>query len=488
MPRGERAHPHFHDIVDKPYPGWVGGMKTVVTDDGSMGSYVSYMMHLGPPMSPEAQSHIAGAVGRLWDFWHASPPATAADENQFIDRFAAAVIHGTILNEEDPLGLFWPRPSKKKARQVLRIVTEFTDFCAQSNHTALLNPVREARFIERILSYQAQAHRKKYDLLAHLSTTDEKHERAAMARRVRLPRANKVMEKDPPYFPSDRTEELLNRGFRRSRTGPYWKQYDIRGMMLFILQRFGGLRSSEPLHLFVRDVAARPVAGTTNGQMTARVSLFHPTDGLTEYIDPITKAHRRGKREEYLRVVHGREPRNSLVWPSAARVGWKDLLIEDAKLQCSFVTFFPQEWGVKFYQLYTLYVTHVRPAKLDHPYLFVSGPKGDHAPLSREAWSESFERAVRAIDLEPCKEAGTTPHGLRHAYGQMLDKYGMSEKFIQIAMHHKSIESQKAYTLKTKEQFQAELDKAQQRVTAAITGPGSMSAASMLPLPGAVTP
>lgn len=488
MPRGERAHPRFHDIVAQPHPGWVGGMKVLVTADGPMGSLVSYMMHLGPPMSPEAQAHIAGAVGRLWDFWHASPPTTASDETQFIDRFAAAVIHGTMLNGDDALGLFWPRPSKKKARQVLRIVTAFTDFCAQSNHTALLNPVREARFIERILSYHAQAHRKKYDLLAHLSTSNEKHERAAMARRVTLPRANKVMEKPPPYFPFQRTQDLLTTGFRRSHAGQYWKQYDVRGMMLFILQRFGGLRASEPLHLFVRDVAARPVAGTTKGQMTAHVHLFHPTDGLTEYIDPITRVRRRGPREEYLRVVHGREPRDSLVWSSAARVGWKDLLIEDASRQCSFVHFFPQEWGMYFYQLYTMYVGHVRPARLDHPYLFVSGPKGEYTPLSRAACSESFERAVRRIGLEPRKEDGTTPHGLRHAYGQMLAAYGMSQKFIQIAMHHKSIFSQEAYTLKTAQNFQSELDKAQLQIAAKATGPGSISPTSMLPPPGAVTP
>ena len=487
MPRGERAHPRFHDIVVEPHPGWVGGMRVIVTADGSLGSLVSYMMHLGP-MSPSAQARIAGAVGRLYDFWLAASPEDALDETQFIDRFAAAVIHGTMLNGDDALGLFWPRSSRKKARQVLRIVTAFTDFCAEANNTSPLNPAREARFIERILSYQAQAHRKKYDLLAHLITSDQKNARAAMARRVTMPLANKVVEKDAPFFPFQRTQDLLTEGFRRSRPGLYWKEYDVRGMMLFILQRFGGLRASEPLHLFVGDVVPRPVAGMTDDQMTAHVYLFDPTDGVTEYLDPITKARRRGTRAEFLRVVYGREPRNSSVWSSSARVGWKDLLIEDAKRESSFVHFFPEEWGVYFYQLYTMYVRHVRPAKLDHPYLFVSGPKGEYAPLSREAYSESFERAVRRIGLEPRQENGTTTHGLRHAYGQMLDEYGMPEKFIQIMMHHKSVLSQKAYTLKTAQKLQRELDKARQQITAKATGPGSISPTSMLPPPGAVTP
>ena len=460
-------------------------MRVVVTADGPMGSLVSYMMHLGP-MTPSAQAQIAGAVGRLYDFWLAAPPVTALDEIEFMDRFAVAVIHGTILNGDDALGLFWPRSSKKKARQVLRIVTEFTDFCAEAGNSAPLNTVRQASFIERIRSYQAQAHRKKYDLLAHLATDDQKHARAAMARRAAMPRINKVVSEDAPYFPFQRTMELLYKGFRRSQTGPYWKQYDIRGMMLVILQRFGGLRASEPLHLFVRDVAPRPVAGSVDGQMTAHVSLFHPTDGLTEYLDPLTRARRRESRAEFLRVVHGREPRNSSVWSSSAWVGWKDLLLEDAKLQCAFVHFFPEEWGVPFYKLYTMYVTQVRPAKLDHPYLFVSGPKGEYAPLSRSAYSDSLATAVRRIGLESRKENGTTTHGLRHAYGQVLDELEVPNKFIQIMMHHKSLLSQEAYTRKTARNLQIALDKARQQIAA--TGSGSISPAHLLPSLGAVIP
>lgn len=489
MPRGERAHPRFHDIVVEPHPGWIGGMKVVVTADGPLGSFVSYMMSLGP-MPSSAQARIAGAVGRLYDFWLAAPPATPVDESQFMDRFAVAVIHGTIHDGDDALGLFWPRSSKKKARQVLRIVTEFTDFCAQASNSVPLNPTREVRFIERIRSYQAQAHRKKYDLLAHLQTNDQKHARAAMARRVTLPRDNRVVLARPPFFPFHRTLNLIYEGFRLSQSGPYWKQYNVRDMMMVILQRFGGLRASEPLHLFVQDVAPILVEGKADGQMTARVRLFHPIEGATEYIEPGSRPprRRRGSREEFLRVVFDRPPRNSSKWTSSAWVGWKDLLLEDSKNKCAFVHFFPEEWGVTFYQLYTIYISHVRPAKLDHPYLFVSGSKGDYAPLTRDAYTESLARAVRRIGLESRREDGTTSHGLRHAYGQMLEQLEMSKEFIQIMMHHKSVLSQEPYTKKTAQHLQAALDKARRQIATNTTGPGQISAANCLPPSESLTP
>jgi integrase len=169
-------------------------------------------------------------------------------------------------------------------------------------------------------------------------------------------------------------------------------------------------------------------------------------------------------------------------------VGWKDLLLEDAKRQCAFVHFFPEEWGVLFYTLYTVYVTRVRPAKLDHPYLFVSGPKGEYAPLSRGAYAESLERAVRRIGLESLRENGSTSHGLRHAYGQTLDELGVPAKYIQIMMHHKSVLSQEPYTRKTAQHLQAAIDEARKLIATKGTGLGRISPTNILPPPGALIP
>ena len=55
---------------------------------------------------------------------------------------------------------------------------------------------------------------------------------------------------------------------------------------------------------------------------------------------------------------------------------------------------------------------------------------------------------------------GTTPNGHRHAYGQRLKNAKMPERIIQIAMHHKSINSQKVYTEPTVADVTASLNNA----------------------------
>ena len=58
------------------------------------------------------------------------------------------------------------------------------------------------------------------------------------------------------------------------------------------------------------------------------------------------------------------------------------------------------------------------------------------------------------------KNYGTTPHGHRHAYGQRLKNANIEDRIKQVAMHHKSIESQKVYTEPTVADVTASLNKA----------------------------
>lgn len=82
-----------------------------------------------------------------------------------------------------------------------------------------------------------------------------------------------------------------------------------------------------------------------------------------------------------------------------------------------------------------------------HPFAFVShSPKtrGEMMPLRTQR--ESHEKAIEKIGLTVGKHFGTTPHGHRHAYGQRLKNANIDDRIKQVAMHHKSIESQKVYT------------------------------------------
>lgn len=73
---------------------------------------------------------------------------------------------------------------------------------------------------------------------------------------------------------------------------------------------------------------------------------------------------------------------------------------------------------------------------------------------------ESHEKAVEKIDLLFGKKYGTTPHGHRHAYGQRLKKANISNRNIQITMHHKSMMSQEVYTEPTVAEVTASLNNA----------------------------
>ena len=60
--------------------------------------------------------------------------------------------------------------------------------------------------------------------------------------------------------------------------------------------------------------------------------------------------------------------------------------------------------------------------------------------------TEAHNKACESIGLEISKFNGTTNHGHRHSYGQRMKNAGIDKKVRQVAMHHKSEESQNVYT------------------------------------------
>ncbi len=77
--------------------------------------------------------------------------------------------------------------------------------------------------------------------------------------------------------------------------------------------------------------------------------------------------------------------------------------------------------------------------------------------MGTAAYADSLRAAVRKIGLEAGKWEGTTPHGLRHRYGQWLNELCVDDKKGQIAMHHTHPDSQKAYRQTTSADVAAEL-------------------------------
>jgi integrase len=84
--------------------------------------------------------------------------------------------------------------------------------------------------------------------------------------------------------------------------------------------------------------------------------------------------------------------------------------------------------------------------------------KGEMMPLRTQR--ESHKKAVERIGLIVRKNNGTTEHGHRHAYGQRLKNADIDDSIKKIAMHHKSIESQKVYTEPTVAEVTSSLNSA----------------------------
>ena len=212
--------------------------------------------------------------------------------------------------------------------------------------------------------------------------------------------------------------------------------------MITLLLHGGGLRESEPFHLYVSDVAIDP-----QNPKSALVRLYHPERGRApaDFIDPLSRKYIEADRETYLRTKWGLEPRNLV--SGRFHAGWKDLLLTDGVANYAQVHWFPSAWGELFLSLFKIYISKIRSRHSKHPFLFVSqkaSVAGD--PYTVDSYRQAHAKAVERCDMVAAKDLGTTPHGHRHGYGQNLVAAKVPKEVIQHALHHKSVESQGTYT------------------------------------------
>lgn len=428
----------------------------VLTGEGStpqaMRPLVEYVIEHGRTRSMAWQRDLARAVGLLVDFLHANAAHFRSEPNrpQVLAAFADALVGGTIdLSGSDPSGLYWEPKSISRARVILNAVTAFSDWLVNRYDTTALNPWRSASVAEQIAYWRRFEKRRAHALLSHTMNRSNHVDAAKCARSVQILRKTAVAHGSPPKtFPDTAMVDLITKGFAlpgKDLFLPWYERINVRDAMITILLHGGGLRESEPFHLYVTDVAIDPLAPNR-----AMVRLFHPEQGVAppDFLDPVTKKKLRGDREIYLRTKWQLEPRTLL--HGRFHAGWKDLQLTDQSEKYALVHWFPGFWGEVFLFLFRIYITQYRSRRYAHPYLFVSHKDtvaGD--PYTINSFRQAHAKAVRRIGLAVGKDLGTTPHGHRHAYGQSLVSAGIDQKFVQYALHHKAIESQAPYTMPT---------------------------------------
>jgi hypothetical protein len=426
------------------------------------------------PKSDAWQVSVARALGLFWDYTIAYLPSE--DPSQPIDwrhrelfrGFGAALSNGTIRGSADPLGLFWMAQSVETTKRVIYAIDQF--FAWKANESGGPNPygasARETTIEDRMAKAVSSAIHQKKNLLGHLG---QRYARIPSV--VALPALGRQDSSisGPLSFPPKWVEEVLWTGFRRRGASlKGFEQYDLRSMMIFLLQCFAGLREHEPFHLWINDVGADPL---NSGRAT--VFLYHPSEGLA-YFDSAAGGLVRTTRKEKLEKEYGLPPRTH--GRGAYRIGWKKSKVE-TKDNYAILYWTDPTAAVLFLILFRAYVARravimERRRALgygDHPFLFVSerenrndfdGARFFGAPAPIGSYESALERAVTRCGLPYGKEYGTTTHGLRHLYAYTMEKLKVPKKILQEGLRHRHPNSSDRYGLPTPQDINDELNRA----------------------------
>lgn len=435
----------YHEIVHVrtvQFPGRL--FPLVLLENGQPGyvinAYLNYLLMRGEQESTFRQK--MHAVCQLYEFCrrtYGDNPLSEENTRSLIFQFGSAKLHGTIQPDgHDPLNLYWRPVLPRTLKNILRYIDEFDAFQVTHFQAASLNPV-EILFQTTFQRYQEFKTRTRYDPFIHLFPSRSK-ERRISAYTAKEHQRNSQPRRHQKVFPSELIVEMIER------------TPEPRDKMLLLLMAFGGLRRSEPLHIFHQDVL-----GQFRDSAAAWIRLSDPVRGVLKWIDS-KGIERDGTRAEFHHDVYENhhlpsghplrnlQPRCLYGLGSAGLyAGFKGMTFTGHGDE-NFVFWLHEEAGVYFWRLYEQYVANHFHAKPNHwpyhPYLFIRlDAEGYGMPLTLAAMDKLFARAAERIGI-----SGFGAHSLRHLYGYyMASVLKLSVERAQVCMHHASIQSTQIY-------------------------------------------
>ena len=439
--------------VVKDNTGVVVDLPLLMTENGPLLPLVDYLLRHAHARSASWQQHVVQAV-RLFIDYMAANRDCFADPKDLFNTFVQRLHTGTIGEDgADPSGLYWLPKEAALVRQHVTHVSGFSDWLAQkSGGMKPLNPWRKATAYEEMLNWAAYHHRHSKSFLGHIWDMGRASETAKRARDTLMRRSPIIEHEGVKHFPDSRFEDLLFNGFivsGKQKSPRIEERLNLRDMLITILLHWGGLRMSEPFHLFVHDVLPDPY-----DPQSAMVRIFHPSEGLAppDWLDAKGNP-KKCTRAAYLRGRYQTIPRNEYPKTDGRHAGWKDPLLE-SRQKFMHVHWFPSWGGRVFKKLWDLYLVQRAALDCHHPYAFASRTGG---VCMIHPYSVAHARAVRRIGMVAAKMNGATPHGHRHAYGQRMADAGINPRVRKAALHHKSLESQAVYTEPTVQKITAVL-------------------------------
>ncbi|WHA43255.1 site-specific integrase [Agrobacterium larrymoorei] len=427
-----------------------------------------------PKMSKQHRKETCQVFGLLIDHTVAILPSlTAAQlngealplENVLFRSFAVALAYGTVSFRDDGVpveekGLYWRPRSARRAFRLLSVLDTFFDHLGAMGVTPEWLVAYKGT-TSSSEAFRVSAHlaiRRSKSLLAHLQGYMDSEDR-----KPPHPYTGVVLSPDRSTsktysFPAKWVPAFLLEGFTNERG-----ETDETAQLIAFFLFYGGVRTSEPFHLFCSDVqfvAQTPV-----------VYLHHPEEGLLQYgADLIT-------RKDYLQHF---QRTSRTMSDGRDEAGWKSVRNDD---EGDPIYWLPVDGLMGILgKLLKWYLHDIRPALMmrrparlgDHPFLFVSsgrtgtvngGDVGDlYTPSAfRSAWKAAVRRIARRYPesgLKYGKRFGTSPHGARHFYGRFLRTIGISGEVIRVCMHHKHPDSHLRYVELSPDEVNAILTKA----------------------------
>lgn len=425
-------------------------LPALLTPAGILEPLLDYCLYRSHDRSLTWMSKVTRSVRMFLEYLQSN--AAERDTYRLFQNFAQRLYTGTFDRATglDPSGLCWAPRSPQDASHIITHLTDFFDWLGEMRpEAAQVNPRYAGGAFDRQTDEAAYQFRRSKAFLGHTWAANASPNETG--RRVRGQRLPKVQTCEPPAFPEDRFEELLDKGFRAA------GRQDFRGMLITLLLHGAGFRESEPLHLYISDVFPDPA-----NPRQAKVLIHHPSHGAApvDWRDEKGKP-RKGNRAEYLAQKFGLVPRTGVM--DRRHAGWKGGMHDAAYYKQAY--WFLPEYGEWFLQLWHRYLEQVARVERDHPFAFINlsrEPVGAMYTLTQ--YNKAHAAACERIGLAVGKALGTTPHGHRHAYGRRLRNAGVDKPLIRRFMHHASEESQEVYTLATTLEALTALEAAAQRL------------------------
>ena len=439
-----------HSVVELPIAERPGvALPLLFLQDGQVSVFAAaYVRNLDfTGIKPETLLKRVKAIGLLYDYYQLEKGGVPLDERELqllVKQFYEARRYGCP-------NLGWKPVGMQTAKNDLGYVSDFSLFCASNFGHMAINPSEEVLvtqlagkgFYEWLATLNA---RKKFDMLLHVQSAT-KLGQGVVTRPLFRPESGKNgRSQTAKRFPPEHVLSFIS-------SAP-----SIRDKLCWLLLFFGGIRTSELMHLYLRDI-------TQEKDGTARVVLAHPRDGAISWADARGKKQN-GTRQAFLKDRYGRIPRDMLPVRHPEHAGWKGMLYEDSQRRESQVYWSDPRMGQLFWQLH---VQYLRTERLrvpdDHPYYLVSLRGETYGmPLRRDNLRKQFYDNAARIGLSASTD-GVNPHGGRHFYGY----YGASwlrlaKEQLQKLMHHRSATATDVYYALDQAVVRAELVKAQEKL------------------------